>query len=66
MYNDDELLLEYIALKIIQNKKKKIKRRFWVRPSLKRNLDNGSELLKDLKKDDFDLVPGQSVIRSSF
>lgn len=66
MFDDDDILLGYMALKIITDRKKTKSRRFWVRPSLNRNVYSGSELLRDLKRDDYGLVPGQHSIRSSF
>lgn len=67
MFDDDEIfLLGYMALKIISKKKNKRKHRFWVRPSLNKNLQtNESQLLSELRSDDCGLVPGHSI-RSSF
>jgi len=65
--NEDLLMLGagYIYLQL-QSKKinNKIKRRFWVRPTLqKRNLSGVDELLKNLQDDDIGL---NKELRSSF
>ena len=63
MFDDEDILLGYMALKIITNvKENKRKREFWVRPSL--NKSAYSDV--NFKSDGYGLKTDESTRRSAF